>query len=84
MWVSIGLIVAVLFVALFLKHAFGAAGPSPFDTDTREPPKPVQLDKKERNKVLKQGECLSLYQLFNHIYFVCSLRVVEIIDLQNA
>ncbi|KAB5553715.1 hypothetical protein PHYPO_G00041840 [Pangasianodon hypophthalmus] len=55
MWVSIGLIVAVLFVALFLKYVFGTSGPNPFDIDTREPPKPVQLDKKERNKVLKQG-----------------------------
>ncbi|KAK3553196.1 hypothetical protein QTP86_031776 [Hemibagrus guttatus] len=55
MWVSIGLIVAVLFVALFLKHVLGTSGLSPFDLDTREPPKPVQLDKKERNKVLKQG-----------------------------
>ncbi|XP_027016914.1 all-trans-retinol 13,14-reductase-like [Tachysurus fulvidraco] len=55
MWVSIGLIVALLFIALFLKYVFGNSGPSPFDVDMREPLKPVQLDKKERNKVLKQG-----------------------------
>lgn len=55
MWVSVGVIVAVLLVTLFLKYVFGTSGPSPFDTDTREPPRPVELDKKQRNKVLKQG-----------------------------
>lgn len=56
MWLSVGLIAAVLFVAIFLKYVVGTSGPSPFAMDTREPPKPVELDKKERNKVLKQGE----------------------------
>lgn len=60
MWVSVGLIIAALFVALILKYVFGTSGPSPFDVDTREAPKPLQLDKKERNKVLKQGKCLCL------------------------
>lgn len=60
MWVLAGLIVTVLLVGLFLKYVFGTSGPNPFDIDTREPPKPVELDKKERSKVLKQGECLCL------------------------
>ncbi|XP_060758016.1 all-trans-retinol 13,14-reductase [Neoarius graeffei] len=55
MWISIGLITVVVFIALFLKYVFGTSGPSPFHTDTREAPKPVELDKKERKKVLKQG-----------------------------
>ncbi|KAF5903218.1 putative all-trans-retinol 13,14-reductase, partial [Clarias magur] len=48
-------IVAALFIALILKYVFGTSGPSPFGSDMREPLKPIELDKKTRNKVLKQG-----------------------------
>ncbi|XP_036445256.1 all-trans-retinol 13,14-reductase-like [Colossoma macropomum] len=54
MWVAVGLVVVLLVVLLF-KYVFGSSGPSPFDFDSREPLKPMVLDKKEKNKVLKQG-----------------------------
>ncbi|XP_017561101.1 all-trans-retinol 13,14-reductase-like [Pygocentrus nattereri] len=54
MWVAVGLVV-VLLVVLLLKNVLGSSGPSPFDFDSREPLKPMVLDKKEKNKVLKQG-----------------------------
>ncbi|XP_076851829.1 all-trans-retinol 13,14-reductase [Brachyhypopomus gauderio] len=54
MWFTVGLICVVV-VAVFLKYVFGSSGPNPFEVDTREPLKPMVLDKKEKNKVLKQG-----------------------------
>ncbi|XP_026884070.2 all-trans-retinol 13,14-reductase isoform X2 [Electrophorus electricus] len=54
MWLAAGFVCAVL-VALFLKYVFSSSGLSPFDVDTREPLKPMVLDKKEKDKVLKQG-----------------------------
>lgn len=78
MWVSIGLIVALLFIALFLKYVFGTSGPSPFDVDTREPLKPVQLDKKERNKVLKQGEHFVFVSGVEPHLFISVPRIAEI------
>ncbi|XP_062874655.1 all-trans-retinol 13,14-reductase-like [Trichomycterus rosablanca] len=55
MWISIALICAVLLVIFLISYVFSSSGPNPFQTDTREPRKPVMLDKKERKKVLKQG-----------------------------
>ncbi|KAI4901905.1 hypothetical protein NFI96_013840, partial [Prochilodus magdalenae] len=60
MWVAVGLVV-VLVVLLLLKYVFGSSGPSPFDFDAREPLKPMVLDRKEKNKVLKQGRILHLH-----------------------
>ncbi|XP_067088656.1 all-trans-retinol 13,14-reductase [Osmerus mordax] len=54
MWIAVAVICAGL-VAFLLKYAFGTSGPNPFDIDTREPLKPLVTDKKEKNKVLKQG-----------------------------
>lgn len=54
MWVAVGLVV-VLVGALLYRYVFGGSGPSPFDFDSREPLKPMVHDKKEKNKVLKQG-----------------------------
>ncbi|KAL7860695.1 hypothetical protein AOLI_G00170440 [Acnodon oligacanthus] len=54
MWVAVGLVIVLLVVLLF-KYVFGSSGPSPFDFDSREPLKPMVLDEKEKNKVLKQG-----------------------------
>ncbi|XP_046722843.1 all-trans-retinol 13,14-reductase-like [Silurus meridionalis] len=59
MWLSVGLIVAVLFIALFFKYVLGTSGPCPFDINAIESPRPVELNKKERNKVLKQGFLVS-------------------------
>ncbi|KAL6476694.1 hypothetical protein MHYP_G00151930 [Metynnis hypsauchen] len=54
MWVAVALVIVLLVVLLF-KYVFGSSGPSPFDVDSREPLKPMVLDEKEKNKVLKQG-----------------------------
>ncbi|XP_046722633.1 all-trans-retinol 13,14-reductase-like [Silurus meridionalis] len=59
MWLSVGLIVAVLFIALFFKYVLGTSSPCPFDINAIESPRPVELNKKERNKVLKQGFLVS-------------------------
>uniref|UniRef100_A0A1A7XQJ3 All-trans-retinol 13,14-reductase n=1 Tax=Iconisemion striatum TaxID=60296 RepID=A0A1A7XQJ3_9TELE len=51
-------VVAIIFIFLvvfILKHVFGGSGPNPFEKDCREPLKKMVFDKKERNKVLKQG-----------------------------
>ncbi|MEQ2232018.1 hypothetical protein ILYODFUR_006767, partial [Ilyodon furcidens] len=45
-------IVGVIFI---LKYVFGSSGPNPFEKDCREPLKKKVYDKKEKNKVLKQG-----------------------------
>ncbi|XP_022528563.2 all-trans-retinol 13,14-reductase [Astyanax mexicanus] len=55
MWLAVGLVCAVLGVFLLLKNVLGSSGPNPFEFDTREPLKPMVVDKKERGKVLKQG-----------------------------
>lgn len=49
-------LVSVVLVIFIYKYAFGSSGPNPFETDTREPPKRMIHDRKEKNKVLKQGE----------------------------
>ncbi|XP_046895036.1 all-trans-retinol 13,14-reductase [Hypomesus transpacificus] len=54
MWIAVAVFCASL-VAFLLKYVFGNSGPNPFDIDTREPLKPLVTDKKEKNKVLKQG-----------------------------
>lgn len=53
MWITVAVICAAL-VAYLLKSWF-TSGPNPFHFDTREPLKPLVSDKKEKNKVLKQG-----------------------------
>lgn len=55
MWLSVAIICAAL-VVFILKYVFSNPGPNPFETDTREPLKKMVYDKKEKNKVLKQGE----------------------------
>ncbi|KAG7459743.1 hypothetical protein MATL_G00213950 [Megalops atlanticus] len=54
MWISVAISCVALFVFLF-KYATRNRGLNPFYFDTREPPKPLVSDKKEKNKVLKQG-----------------------------
>ena len=58
MGVAVGLVI-VLLVALLLKYAVGSSGPSPFDFDSREPLKPMVLDRIEKNKALKQARSLN-------------------------
>lgn len=53
MWLAVVLICVAL-VAIIYKYVSGS-GPNPFDIDTREPLKPMVFDRKEKNKVLKQG-----------------------------
>uniref|UniRef100_A0A3Q2CY13 All-trans-retinol 13,14-reductase n=1 Tax=Cyprinodon variegatus TaxID=28743 RepID=A0A3Q2CY13_CYPVA len=48
-------IVCVFSVLLILKYVFGGSEPNPFGKDCREPLKEKVYDKKEKNKVLKQG-----------------------------
>ncbi|XP_045896579.1 all-trans-retinol 13,14-reductase [Micropterus dolomieu] len=48
-------IICVALVIFILKYVFSSSGPNPFETDTREPLKKMVHDKKEKNKVLKQG-----------------------------
>ncbi|XP_027897821.1 all-trans-retinol 13,14-reductase-like [Xiphophorus couchianus] len=45
----------VSLVIFILKYVFGYSGPNPFEKDCREPLKEKVYDKKEKNKVLKQG-----------------------------
>ena len=49
-------IICVALVIFVLKYVFGSSGPNPFEKDTREPVKKMVHDRKEKNKVLKQGE----------------------------
>ncbi|CAJ1076264.1 all-trans-retinol 13%2C14-reductase [Xyrichtys novacula] len=51
---SLGLICVALIIFLY-KYVFGNSGPNPFETDTREPLREMVHDRKEKNKVLKQG-----------------------------
>ncbi|XP_065124460.1 all-trans-retinol 13,14-reductase [Paramisgurnus dabryanus] len=53
MWLAV-VIICVALVAIIYKYVSGS-GPNPFDIDTREPLKPMVFDRKEKNKVLKQG-----------------------------
>ncbi|XP_067274944.1 all-trans-retinol 13,14-reductase [Pseudorasbora parva] len=53
MWIAVVLISLAL-VAIVFKYLWGTPGPNPFGIDTREPLKPM-LDRKLKNKVLKQG-----------------------------
>lgn len=55
MWVLVSVISTVLIIFM-LKYFFGSYGPNPFEKDCREPLKKRVYDKKEKNKVLKQGE----------------------------
>ncbi|XP_078125690.1 all-trans-retinol 13,14-reductase [Sander vitreus] len=48
-------IICVALVVFILKYVFNSSGPNPFETDTREPSKKMVHDRKEKNKVLKQG-----------------------------
>uniref|UniRef100_A0A3P9NUV7 All-trans-retinol 13,14-reductase n=1 Tax=Poecilia reticulata TaxID=8081 RepID=A0A3P9NUV7_POERE len=45
----------VSLVIFILKYVFGSSGPNPFEKDCREPLKEKVYDKKEKNKILKQG-----------------------------
>lgn len=49
-------IISVCLIVFIFKYVFGGSGPNPFETDTREPLKKMVHDRKEKNKVLKQGE----------------------------
>lgn len=51
--------ISVVLVVYIIKYVFGRAGPNPFEKDTRVPLKPMVLNRKEKNKVLKQGELKS-------------------------
>ncbi|XP_068606501.1 all-trans-retinol 13,14-reductase-like [Brachionichthys hirsutus] len=48
-------IISVALVIFIIKYVFKSPGPNPFETDTREPLKNMVHDRKEKNKVLKQG-----------------------------
>lgn len=52
-------IVCGLSVIFILKYVFGGSEPNPFGKDCREPLKEKVYDKKEKNKVLKQGESIN-------------------------
>ncbi|XP_029015716.1 all-trans-retinol 13,14-reductase isoform X2 [Betta splendens] len=54
MWfgVAVGTVALVIFI---YKYVFSGSGPNPFEKDSREPLKKMVFDKKEKNKVLKQG-----------------------------
>uniref|UniRef100_A0A3P8VR83 All-trans-retinol 13,14-reductase n=2 Tax=Cynoglossus semilaevis TaxID=244447 RepID=A0A3P8VR83_CYNSE len=54
MWIAV-VVICVALVAFVFKYVFGSSGPNPFEKDTREPLKKMIFDKKEKNKVLKQG-----------------------------
>ncbi|XP_023867430.1 all-trans-retinol 13,14-reductase [Salvelinus sp. IW2-2015] len=54
MWIIVAIICAAL-AAFVYNYVFRTSGPNPFDIDTREPLKPLVTQKKEKNKVLKQG-----------------------------
>lgn len=54
MWLAV-VVICLALVAVLVKYVLGT-GPNPFDIDTREPPKPIEFDRKLKNKVLKQGE----------------------------
>nr|XP_057905052.1 all-trans-retinol 13,14-reductase [Doryrhamphus excisus] len=54
MWFAVAF-VCVALIALVLKYVFTAPGLNPFAVDSREPLKPMVLNRKEKNKVLKQG-----------------------------
>lgn len=49
-------IICVGLAVFILKYVFSGSGPNPFEKDTREPLKKMVHDRKEKNKVLKQGE----------------------------
>ncbi|XP_011602506.2 all-trans-retinol 13,14-reductase [Takifugu rubripes] len=53
------LVISVALVIFVLKYVFGSSGPNPFEKDTREPLKPMVHNRKEKNKVLKQGFLVS-------------------------
>lgn len=48
-------IISFALVIFILKYVF-SSGPNPFEKDTREPLKKMVHDRKQKNKVLKQGE----------------------------
>eukprot|EP00066_Takifugu_rubripes_P002809 XP_003964953.1 PREDICTED: putative all-trans-retinol 13,14-reductase isoform X2 [Takifugu rubripes] len=52
-------VISVALVIFVLKYVFGSSGPNPFEKDTREPLKPMVHNRKEKNKVLKQGFLVS-------------------------
>ncbi|XP_051995195.1 all-trans-retinol 13,14-reductase-like [Xyrauchen texanus] len=54
MWLAI-VIISLAVLAIVFKFVWGTSGPNPFDIDTREALKPIVLDRKVKNKVLKQG-----------------------------
>uniref|UniRef100_A0A673K2T1 All-trans-retinol 13,14-reductase n=1 Tax=Sinocyclocheilus rhinocerous TaxID=307959 RepID=A0A673K2T1_9TELE len=54
MWIAV-VVISLALVAIMFKYVLGTPGPSPFAIDTREPLKPMMLDRKLKNKVLKQG-----------------------------
>uniref|UniRef100_A0A672H4Z0 All-trans-retinol 13,14-reductase n=1 Tax=Salarias fasciatus TaxID=181472 RepID=A0A672H4Z0_SALFA len=54
MWLIVA-VFGVVLATVVLKYAFRSSGPNPFATDSREPLKKMVFDKKEKNKVLKQG-----------------------------
>ncbi|XP_057717119.1 all-trans-retinol 13,14-reductase-like [Corythoichthys intestinalis] len=54
MWLALA-IVGVSLLIYCIKNALGSCGPNPFMVDTREPLKPMVHNRKEKNKVLKQG-----------------------------
>lgn len=67
MLLTLALIFVFLLVFLY-KYAFGSSGPNPFETDTREPLKKMVHDRKEKNKVLKQGESKDPARGGEHVY----------------
>lgn len=58
MLLSVG-VISVALVVFIIKYVFGSSGPNPFEKDTRVPLKPMVHNRKEKNKVLKQGELKS-------------------------
>ncbi|XP_061761456.1 all-trans-retinol 13,14-reductase [Nerophis ophidion] len=54
MWITVAFICVAL-LALVLKYVFTSPGLNPFEVDSRQALKPMVLNRKEKNKVLKQG-----------------------------
>ncbi|XP_077350811.1 all-trans-retinol 13,14-reductase [Festucalex cinctus] len=55
MFLTVAIIIGVALLVFCLLYVLSSAESNPFRTDTREPLKPMVHNRKEKNKVLKQG-----------------------------
>ncbi|XP_003799263.1 all-trans-retinol 13,14-reductase [Otolemur garnettii] len=62
MWLTLGLLLAVLLLAVLGKVClglFGGSSPNPFSEDVKRPPAPLVTDKEARKKILKRAFSVS-------------------------